>query len=209
MKPGSPPIAAIILAAGMSARMGKCKSLLDIGGKSVIQHVLDNLDAPGISRRVIVTGHFMELICSAVRGETCIHNAQYAAGGMISSIKIGLAAVAEKCDGVLIVLGDHPLVGTGTFEQIVGQGILHPNKIIQPRYDGKSGHPVLIPGAGIESILALPAEATLKTWMRDRAEQILALEVNDPGILMDVDTPEDYQRAVAMFESARAATLTV
>jgi molybdenum cofactor cytidylyltransferase len=192
-----PSIAAMILAAGCSSRMGRCKAILDVGGESAIQHIRGNFRAAGIVEQVIVTGYEAGVIERAVPSAMCVRNSNYAEGGMISSIKVGVATLRGHCDAMLVALVDHPFVASETIRQMVQQWILHPNKIIRPRYDERMGHPVLIPARCADSILALPPEATLKTWMQEHVSDVLIVDVEDPGILMDLDTPADYQEAMA------------
>ncbi|HWB55062.1 MAG TPA: nucleotidyltransferase family protein [Tepidisphaeraceae bacterium] len=200
MKPAARSIAAVVLAAGRSARMGRCKALLNIGGKPMIRHILDSLAQADIDQRMVITGHDADLVRSAIGDAKVAHNPGYA-NGMISSVKVGVAAMRDNCDAMFIVLGDHPLIQVDTFRQLIERWTAHSDEIIQPRYDGKPGHPVIIPVAYADSILALPPNATLKTWIQTKADRIQFVDVDDPGIRMDVDTAEDYQRAVDLFST--------
>ncbi|HEY1686969.1 MAG TPA: nucleotidyltransferase family protein [Tepidisphaeraceae bacterium] len=204
MQSGSPSIAAVILAAGRSGRMGRCKALLDIGGQSALERICGNLRAAGIERQIIVTGHHHREIHAAMPQGEYVYNTDYADGGMISSVKVGVAAINDKCHSMMIALVDHPFVDVRTIAQIIQASIFHPNKIVRPRYDGKMGHPVLIPGAYADSIHSMPGNATLKTWMMEREQNIHIVDVDDAGIRIDLDTQEDYEKAKKRCESLKA-----
>jgi molybdenum cofactor cytidylyltransferase len=203
MQSGSPSIAAVILAAGRSGRMGRCKALLDIGGQSALERICGNLRAAGIEKQIIVAGHHHREIHAAMPLGEYVYNADYADGGMISSVKVGIAAIKDNCHSMMIALVDHPFVDVRTIEQIIHASIFHPNKIVRPRYDEKTGHPVLIPSVFADSILSLPGNATLKTWMMQREKEIHVVDVDDAGIRIDLDTPEDYEKAKKRRESLK------
>lgn len=188
-------IGAIVLAAGKSSRMGQCKSLLEIAGRPMIQHVLDAISQAGITNILVVTGHQPDKIRSAVGARAvCVHNPEFARGGMISSIKAGIAALPCQSSAFLIALGDHPLVRAETIRQMIDQ--LPDSGILQPIHRGRGGHPVLISADQSQQILQLPSSATLKTWMAENQSRIVELETDDPGILIDVDTPREYHRVL-------------
>ena len=202
-------IAAIVLAAGMSRRMGRPKALLPLGGLPMIVRVVEPILAVGsIDPIVVVTGHQSEQVIGAMDGCAVefVHNADYEAGGMLSSVKVGCRAVADRCNAFFLVLGDQPLVQLSTYRALIPRDMgLRPMQrnahgpearvtLVQPSHDGRRGHPILLSSESIYEILALPADATLKAY----TGRITTLEipVDDPGILADIDTPEDYDRAV-------------
>ena len=103
----------------------------------------------------------------------------------------GLGALPENVSGVLICLSDHPLVQTVTIEKITGHFNTHPDKIIIPVCSGKKGHPTLFPRAVLEEIGTV---STLRDIVHRDTERIALLDIFDPGVTVDVDTPEDFQR---------------
>jgi molybdenum cofactor cytidylyltransferase len=203
----APLIGAIILAAGRSGRMGRCKALLEIGGKTAVEQIQGNLAEAGIKTQVVITGHHAAEIELAIPSGFCVFNADYAAGGMISSVKSGVRSVRDQCDAMLVALVDHPLVAAETARRLIAAWILEPNKIVRPRYDSRMGHPVVIPATLADSILELPREATLKTWMAQRADQVKVVDVDDEGILIDLDTPADYEKAKRWREGLKGVKL--
>jgi molybdenum cofactor cytidylyltransferase len=132
------------------------------------------------------------------------HNAEYESGGMLSSVKTGMRAIANNCDAFFLVLGDQPLVHSSTYRELLDTCPPRRVKMVQPTFDTRRGHPVLFSSNGIDEILSLPADATLKTYTHRIPK--LEVPVDDPGVLADIDTPDDYDRAVLEFQAHRSAT---
>jgi molybdenum cofactor cytidylyltransferase len=211
-------IAAVVLAAGMSRRMGRPKALLPLAGLPLIVRVVEPIiSVDSIEPIVVVTGHHADQVTRAMDGcdVQFAHNPEYAVGGMLSSVKTGVRAVANHCDAFFLVLGDQPLVRAETYREMqsrwreataetpwcVDRGFA-PSRMIQPTFDGCHGHPILLSSDSIDAILALPPDATLKDYTHHISK--LEVPVDDPGILADIDTPEDYDRAVEQFQAHRS-----
>jgi molybdenum cofactor cytidylyltransferase len=206
-------IAAIVLAAGMSRRMGRPKALLPLGGLPMIVRVVEPMLATGfIDPIAVVTGYQREQVIGAMDGcdVQFAHNPDYERGEMLSSVKVGCCAVEGRCDAFFLALGDQPLVEVETYHALInGDMGLRPMPhgparvtMIQPNFDGRRGHPILFSCDCIPEILSLPLDATLKTFtQRIEAHEI---EVDDPGVVTDIDTPEDYERAVEQFRAHRS-----
>jgi len=185
----------IILAAGLSERLGAFKPALELAGKPLLQHCIDSL-RPVCARIVIVSGFNCAAISPLVPDSesgylTIIHNPDYRLG-MFSSVCCGLQAVtAER---FWILPGDQPLVRTETMQQMLTVRA----EIVLPRYSGKKGHPVLIDSRLIPDMLILPRTAVLRDFIHSR--EVRVVDVADPGILLDIDTPADYQKIKALIE---------
>jgi molybdenum cofactor cytidylyltransferase len=206
-------IAAVVLAAGMSRRMGRPKALLPLGRMSMIVRVVEPLlEIGSIDPIIIVTGSHAEQVTGAMDGCTVefAQNWDYQLG-MLSSVKVGCRAVRDRCDGFLLLLGDQPLVRTSTLLQLLHRDMgLRPMldrshgpearvTMVQPCYRGRRGHPLLFTADCIESILALPEDQTLKTFTQTIDASFIG--VDDPGVVTDIDTPEDYELALQQFRS--------
>lgn len=210
-------IAAVVLAAGMSRRMGQPKALLPLGGMPMIARVVEPLGViEAIDPIVVVTGHQANEVVDSLGGAAVefVHNPDYEVGGMLSSVKAGCRAVAQRCCAFFLVLGDQPLVEPSTYRELLsgdtglwpvravahGQAAL--GAMVQPTFDGRGGHPILLSSECIDGILALPDDGTLK----DFTARIDATEipVDDPGVLADIDTPQDYDLAVQKFLTDRS-----
>lgn len=192
-----PAIAAIILAAGSSRRMGAPKLLLPWGDTTVLGATLTLMAASGIMQRLVVTGAYQDATAAiaADHNVPTAHNPEYAAGEMLSSLQVALRALPPTCAGALVVLGDMPLVRPATIRQIVSAFMDDGgHAIIAPVYNGRQGHPVLFGRALFAALLALPAGAAPRDVVRAHRAQLLQLPVADAGILIDLDDPATYQR---------------
>lgn len=202
-----PRVAAVVLAAGMSRRMlGPAKCLLPLGGKPIIRHIVERLiRVSELSSCLVVTGHNrsgvnVALFCDdpPLLNVQLVHNRDYEAGEMLSSVQTGLRAARDSGDAMMIFLGDQPTFGPETVRALIRAwcNATPRPRVILPVYRGKHGHPILLDAAGIDEILALPAGATLKDYTSRYVRQTIDVPVNDATILDDIDTPQDYDRAV-------------
>jgi molybdenum cofactor cytidylyltransferase len=201
-------IAAIVLAAGSSRRMGSPKALLPFDDRPLIACVVDAFADVGISRSVVVTGHQPQLIHQALagRGVEFVHNAEHDAGGMVSSVQLGVKTIAHSCDAFFLALGDQPLVDAETLRQViaVGRRTLTAD-VVLPTHAGRHGHPILIRSRCARDILSLPLNLTLRQFVkRDDVVRVEA-PVDDPAILLDVDTPEQYRHALHLWQIRRSS----
>lgn len=180
----------VILAAGLSTRAGRFKPELPLGQRTVIQRAVESM-AAATSRIYVVIGWKAERVRELLEGYeqvALVPNPQYREG-MFSSVRAGIAQVAAE--RFFLLPGDYPAVNARTYEQL----LLTPGEIVIPTYGGRKGHPVLLDSRCIPEILAQPSEATLRDYIE--AQGYTTVDVQDEGILMDVDTPEDYQVILA------------
>ena len=183
-------IAAILLAAGRSRRMGRCKQLLPLGDTTVIGRCLETLRAGGIDRIVTVVSPEGERVAEAARfGRSEVAVNCEPDGDMVSSVRSGRDLLPADVAGVLIALCDCPLVASETVRRLAAAHRTSPDNIIQPVYAGRRGHPLLIPRQVLDG---LAPGMTLRDLLRLEPSRVVMIEVNDPGILVDMDTPEDY-----------------
>jgi molybdenum cofactor cytidylyltransferase len=198
-------IAAIILAAGMSQRMGRLKPLLPFGDRPMLARVLETfLAIPEISPIIVVTGHAEKEIRCVVEEYNVItaHNPDYATGGMLSSVQTGVRALPSPNDAFFLALGDQPRVRPETLRALLAARREADASLFLSTFESKRGHPVLFASSCASEILALPADATLKHLVVQHAADTVEVSVFDPAILADVDTPEDYERAVRLWEKS-------
>lgn len=180
-------IDAVILAAGYSGRAGVFKPAVEINGKSLLHHTIDSVTAH-CEHIIIVGGYQFEKIVALLENypeTTIVMNNNYAQG-MFSSVQRGLREVTA--DHFFILPGDQPAIQPNTIHQIAE---CHA-EIVQPRCNGKKGHPVKIHSRYLPELLSMPETAVLRDFMH--AHDPFILDVDDPGINMDADTPEDIQR---------------
>ncbi|BCR06766.1 glycosyl transferase [Desulfuromonas versatilis] len=199
------PVSAILLAAGRSQRMGRCKPLLPLGERSVIERCLESLHGSGLEEIVVVLGHAAEQITQALAGQpvtvTLVRNPD-PDSDMAGSVRCGLGALDPAAQGVLVCLTDHPLVRPATVSRLLAFHRAHPGFISIPTCAGKKGHPTLFPRQILEELAQAP---TLRHLVRRDPQRVRTLEVDDAGVVLDMDTPEDYRRALEIW--AQQATL--
>jgi CTP:molybdopterin cytidylyltransferase MocA len=186
-------VAGVILAAGMSTRMGALKQLLPLGGRTAIEW-----SAEVVGRRldevVVVLGHRAEEIAPVLAAYPVrwVVNADYQTG-MLSSVQCGVQAVDAAAD-YLICLGDQPRLSGAVVEQVLQARNQVSEGIIIPTASDRRGHPVLIRNAYRAEILGLPLDVGLNAVTRGHPEDTCELPVAEDAILTDMDTPADYQR---------------
>lgn len=196
-RPPPPPrggVAAIVLAAGSSSRMGQPKALLPLLGKPLLVHSLDTLRASPVDEIVLVVGAEANRIRGAVTLEKIrvIVNSEYASG-MSSSIRAGCRAVSPSAGAFLIVLADQPLVAVATVDALVSRYRVARPRILVPTYRGVRGNPVLLDRSLSQEIEAVRGDIGCRGVVAAHAAEVLEVPVDDPGILLDVDTPEDLE----------------
>ncbi len=191
------PIAAVVLAAGMSSRMksmGQHKVLLPwSGGKTIIEHIIDQLILARIDHITVVTGSRADEVgaLAKARGADVVFNPDYEKGEMLSSLKVGLKAQPSTMAAILMVLGDQPriqakIVGQVTMAYAEGRGDL-----IAPSYQMRRGHPMLIDRRYWGELLDLPDDSAPRDVIR--RHEVTHINVDNDSVLHDVDTPQDYR----------------
>lgn len=185
--------AGLILAAGESRRMGSPKALLQYGGESFLDtltHLFGQRCAPVI---VVLGAHAAEIRAAARRPATFVENADYARG-MTTSLQCGLRAAPADAAGVLFTLVDHPAASPATLDALLAP--MDPDRpplIRVPRYRGKRGHPIWFARGLIREFLALPADGPARDVVARYVDRTEYLDLDDPGIVADIDNPEDYR----------------
>ena len=189
-----PQIAGILLAAGNSTRMGQPKALLDYDGTSFIDTILNNLQSTGCNPVVSILGDAGEMICqcTSVNNYQCYSNPE-PQKGMLSSLKIAIENLPDDCDGFILSLVDHPAVKQSTYQDIVQAAQQNAQRIIIPEFYGKKGHPVFFGRQFFRFLLDAPENEGARVVVQQHLQNVHFLKVEDEGILMDIDTPEEYR----------------
>ena len=191
-------VAAIILAAGKSTRMGEAKQLLRLGESTVLGRTIENVRRSAVDQVVMVLGSAAEAIrgrlsAPLLAGLKVVVNPAYAQG-MASSLRAGLSALDPQVDAALIVLADQPFVRPQTLDQLAEQHRRTRAKIVIPSYQGIRGNPVLLDRSVFSEVMALQGDIGCRAIFASHTEHTLKLEVEDEGILLDIDNQEDYHR---------------
>ena len=182
-------VAGLILAAGQSRRMGFPKALLRYRGETFLDTLI-GLFAERCSPVIVVLGAAAERIRGeALRPAVFVVNAGWEQG-MTTSLQCGLRAAPEHCDGVMLTLVDHPAVAPAT----LGLLLAEPRPLLRvPRYAGKRGHPVWLSRDLFSEFFALTAGSAARDVVHSHFPEAEFLDLDDPGIVADIDDPEAYR----------------
>lgn len=188
---------AIVLAAGASTRMGRPKALLQTGGRTFIRTILDVLSEAGLPGAVVVVRPTHDEVIAAVAasgfGRTVVN--PRADEGQLSSLIAGLDAIDEPgVDAALVTLVDVPLVSAAAIRRLLARIAVSSAPVLRAVHHGAHGHPVVFKREIFAALRAAdPAEGAKAVVRSVLVEDV---ETGDPGVLEDVDTPEDYERVV-------------
>ncbi|MFA5308475.1 MAG: DVU_1551 family NTP transferase [Dehalococcoidales bacterium] len=192
-------LAAVVLAGGFSSRMKQFKPLLPLGADTVTDRVISTFLSAGADV-YLVAGYRHEDILAGVKSRdiTFIYNPDYEQG-MFSSIQAGLRRLKPEHQAFFIQPVDIPLVRPATIKKLMAAAAENPGHIIYPAFGGKRGHPPLIPSALIPAILAWQGGGGLKAVLDTQEKTAREVAVADGSILLDMDTPQDYQKILERF----------
>jgi len=189
-------IAGLILAAGESSRMGIPKATLTWRGRTFLELIVQTLREGGLERMVVVLGHKAENIQRQVEIEPAqvVINPDYRSG-QTSSLQVGLQALmADELEAVLLCLVDHPAVSGETVRRIVAAFRQCGAPVVVPTYQDRRGHPILVGRQVFDELLGLSCNAGADSVVRKYRAQTRFVEVEDEGVVIDVDDLESYQR---------------
>ena len=184
-------IGAVIVAAGMSSRMGDFKPMLNIGSISIAQRIVATFHQAGVTKIAVVTGYNAPLLERHLSnsGLVFLRNEDYASTQMFDSAKIGLAYLRDKCERILFTPVDIPLFTAMTVTELIESGA----ELCCPVCEGRTGHPLMIASSLVDAILADSGEGGLQGAIARCGAEMLQIPVEDPGVLHDADTPADYK----------------
>ena len=205
-------IAAVILAGGASSRMEQPKALLRVGGTTFLQHIASTIAAATIADVVIVLGAGHDVIQSTLGWFTgrVVVNDEWESG-QLSSIKTGIASITgiagnagnaglgeSNRSGILIWPVDHPLVSADVIGEMVRVFQDETPAIVVPVCRGRRGHPVIISPVLFDEVRAAPIDAGLRFVVRAHEAEIRDVVTEDEGVLINIDTPDQYARYIAL-----------
>ena len=190
-------VAALILAAGRSTRMGSNKLLEELHGKPLVRHVAEAALASKAQPVFVITGHESERVRAALDGLDLrfIYNPDYA-DGLSTSLKAGVAAFPAEVTGVVVLLGDMPLVTSEAINAVIVAYEASPQSIAAvPVYDGEWGNPVLLSRGLFNAVQELEGDAGARTLLSLRTSEGSEVPVPNNAVLIDLDTPEALAKA--------------
>jgi molybdenum cofactor cytidylyltransferase len=192
-------ISGILLAAGESRRMGSPKALLRYQGQTFIERICTAFLSAGVDELIVVLGARAAELRPALPAHPIlrtVENPRYFQG-QLSSLMTGVGALSPESEAAVVNLVDHPLVTAETIQALIDSFRTAPLPILIASYQGRRGHPVLFSSQVYGEILAAPLDQGAKVVVRKDPSRVREVQLNDPGILADIDTPEDYARHIA------------
>jgi xanthine dehydrogenase accessory factor len=191
-----PMISAIVLAAGGSSRMGEPKPLISLGKEPILVHVLRSVGSSHVGETVLVLGYAADRVRPAVslNGVRVVENPRFAEG-MSGSLRAGVAALSPDSEAFFVVLGDEPFVRSSTLDTLIAARERTHARIVLPVYHGIRGNPVLIDRSLANEVDALTGDRGCRALRLRHPEESVEVPVDDPGVVIDLDTPEDVARA--------------
>jgi len=188
-------ISGILLAAGESRRMGQPKLLLPWGKTTILETVVDNYLKTKISELIVVVGANQESLKRLLISKPVIivKNAYYQEG-MSTSIRKGIEAASNQAEGYLIGLGDQPLITSNIINLLITVFSNEHPGIAICSHKKKKGHPVIFARKFRQALCNLEGDAGGRTIIRQHGAEVKYVDVESEAILMDIDTPDDYQK---------------
>jgi molybdenum cofactor cytidylyltransferase len=198
-------VAAVVLAAGRSTRMGAINKLIaEIGGKPLVRIAVEQALASHASPVIVVTGHERERVEAALAGLPVrfVNNPDYAEG-LGTSLKAGIAAVPAEADGVVVCLGDMPQVDRRLIDRLIAafdpeRGAL----VVVPTFDGRRGNPVVWARRFFHDLMGITGDIGARHLIGSYAEAVVEVPVAGEAALTDIDTPESFSAVKAEIERA-------
>jgi molybdenum cofactor cytidylyltransferase len=195
---GNRNVAAIVLAAGRSTRMGGPNKLLaELDGKKLVRIATEQALASKASEVIVVTGHQADLVEQALAGLKVkfVRNPDFA-GGLASSVKSGIAAVSEHADGAVICLGDMPLIDTQLIDRLIDTFAPDRGHLIAvPVSEGRRGNPVLWSRRFFKELMTLDGDVGARHLIAKHTEAVAEVPVDGDSAFLDIDTPQALEAA--------------
>lgn len=195
-------IAAIVLAAGRSSRMGpQHKLLLPLGGRPLVAYAVAAACASHAAQVVVVLGHAAAQVGAALpvgRHQVAVNRAY--ADGMASSLHVGVRTLAPKTTGAVILLADQPLVTAALIDRLLAAARALPDAILATSYAGQRGNPVYFPRALFAELLAVTGDEGGRTVIARHRDLMQLVSAAHAEAALDVDAPGEYERLVAIWD---------
>ena len=188
-------ISGILLAAGESRRMGKPKLLLPWKKTTIIEDVVDVYLKSTLSELIVVVGENKESIKEVFKSKPVriVENLLYHQG-MSTSIRAGVLAASRVAEGYCIGLGDQPLITAGVINLLINSFLKDPTGIAVLSYQGKRGHPVIFSSSFRDALCSLSGDLGGRAIIENHLSEVRYVEAGSKAVLVDIDTPEDYDK---------------
>jgi molybdenum cofactor cytidylyltransferase len=195
-------IVAVILSAGESSRMGRPKALLPIDGVRFVEKIVSALKSTDVGNIIVVLGHNAEEMRQKISDlpVTILINHDYKQG-QLSSLQVAISHLESSSegspvDGILVHLVDHPYISATLVDLMIKRFYETKKLIVVPRFQGRRGHPVIFARALFSELLAAGPDQGAKPVVHGHRDDTLEIDTKDEGVLIDIDTPEEYRLRV-------------
>jgi molybdenum cofactor cytidylyltransferase len=188
---------AVVLAGGESRRMGTPKMLLPFGDSTMLEKTIGNIENAGIRNILVVLGaekERIEVLLKAGNVSSCF-NDRYK-DGMLSSVICGVENIPDKAEAVLVFQGDEPLIRPSSIKNVIEGYRSSGGGLVVPVYKNRRGHPLLIDKKYLGEISRLDPGKGLRSLTEIHHDEVIEVETDDPGILKDFDTFEEYSKEI-------------
>lgn len=203
-------VKALIVAGGLSSRMKEFKPLLEIGNSTIIEMAINNFKELGVNEIVVVTGFRGDEIENRLSNYSIhfVKNINYENTHMFDSVCIGLKEIKDA-GFVFISPADSPYVQQYTLKKMLEEMDNENINFIQPSFDGKNGHPLLLRMKSVENILKHDGTKGLQGVIKKMGDDFKNISFVDPGIILDADTPDDYFKLIEFNENSLCPSLSI
>lgn len=186
-------VGGLVLAAGRSRRMGRPKALLAAGEETFLEAAVGSLTRGGCDPVAAVVPDRSDLIQAALETGAVAALNPDPGSEQIESLRIGLTALPDDATAALVLPVDHPLIQRATVEALIAAHAGRPDAVVRPRLNGRPGHPTLFPRATWPLLYDARLDRGARDVLDSGGVEVLDVDVDDPGVLADIDTPEEYQ----------------
>jgi CTP:molybdopterin cytidylyltransferase MocA len=191
-------LSAVVLAAGEARRMGPyLKPLLPLQGVTFLEGIVHNMIWAGADEFLVVIGHKHERITAAVQlpeARFVVNDAWRS--GQLSSLQTAVRALSPESEGMLFTPVDHPLVSLSTYRELIARWMEDRESLVIPRYEGRKGHPAIFPARLYGPLLHDELQDGARDLIYREIQSVGFVPVQDPGVVHDIDTPDDYRRLI-------------
>ncbi|MDP2209880.1 MAG: nucleotidyltransferase family protein [Bacteroidota bacterium] len=190
-------IYAVILAAGESSRMGSPKALLQIHGKTFLEHLVATLRNAGLHEISVVLGHDSDKIITQLPdlNVSFIINENYQKG-QLSSIQAAIRSVPKDCDAIMICPIDRPLISTELIKKLIEAYMKTKPPIVIPIFDAKRGHPIIFSSSLFFELMRAPHDVGARAVVWAHHNEVVEIQTEEEGILLNIDNPELYEKYI-------------
>lgn len=188
-------VAAVVLAAGRATRMGGAKLSLPVGGRPMVQRVVDAALGSKAAPIIVVLGGDAEAVTQALAGRpvSVVVNPDYT-DGMSTSLRAGLSAVDPGADGAVVLLGDQPFVSSALIDALIDAFATSGRPVVRPSLAGRPANPVLVAAELFPEIAAERGDVGARNVVARHAGDVCLIPVDDPRELADIDSPQEYEK---------------